>query len=71
MAKVKRITAHDDKELDEAITEAVSHCHTVAGLDFFKILHGVDAYMERRKRRNERWQDANYVEQELDPWGNS
>lgn len=42
-----RIADHTDKELDIAIATAVDK---IPG--FWKILHGVDAYMERRNRRN-------------------
>jgi siroheme synthase (precorrin-2 oxidase/ferrochelatase) len=49
----KRIEAHSEEELDSAVNTATAHC-LKHGLDFYKILHGVDAYMERRKRRDAR-----------------
>lgn len=46
---VKRIKDHSDAELAAAVRDAVAHCNGHA-LDFYRILHGIDAYMERRKR---------------------
>lgn len=43
---VPRIVDHTDVELDLAIAVAVDK---IPG--FWKIMHGVDAYMERRRRR--------------------
>jgi hypothetical protein len=48
----KRITQYDDNELTAAIDEAIRHCK-IANLDFYTILKGVDAYMEKRNRKNE------------------
>lgn len=70
LKRPKRIELHTDDELDVAIFQAQRHCDE-HGIDFYKILHGVDAYMQRRKRRNESAQAKNYVEEEFDPWGNS
>lgn len=41
-----RIEQHSDEELENAIAQAVRLVP-----DFFKILHGIDAYQERRRRR--------------------
>ena len=51
--RLKRIEAHTDDELDEAVKRAVVHCSD-RGLNFWTILHGVDAYMHRRGRRDAR-----------------
>lgn len=48
--RIKRITAHTDTELDAAVQQAVSHC-AQRGVDFYRVLHGIDAYVERRRRR--------------------
>lgn len=64
--KSKRIEAHTDKELDAAIQQAVDKVP-----EFWTIMHGVDAYMQRRKRRDQRRHERNFVEEEADPWGNS
>ena len=52
--KLKRIELHSKEELDSAIDNATEICLD-KGLDFFEILHGVDAYMERRKRMDREW----------------
>lgn len=44
---LKRIEAHTTSELDAAIEVA----YRKFGEDFYLMLHGIDAYMERRKRR--------------------
>lgn len=49
--RIKRIVAHTDAELDAAVQQAVSHC-AQRGIDFYRVLHGVDAYVERRRRRD-------------------
>lgn len=51
--KLKRIRQHTDAELDGAIVAAVR-----AFPLFYTVLHGVDAYMERRRRREERRKQA-------------
>ena len=51
--RLKRIEAHTDEELDVAVRLAVSHCK-LHELNFWLILHGVDAYMQRRGRRDAR-----------------
>lgn len=48
--KFKRITEYNEAELQNAIDEAMAHCK-LNGLDFYAILRGVDAYMERRRRK--------------------
>lgn len=47
---LKRIEEHSDKELNAAIDLAVRKY----GEDFYTLLHGIDAYMERRSRRKAR-----------------
>lgn len=44
---LKRIERHSDQELNAAVAKAVDRF----GDDFWLLLHGIDAYMERRKRR--------------------
>ncbi|HWE19658.1 MAG TPA: hypothetical protein VG758_21155 [Hyphomicrobiaceae bacterium] len=46
----KRITDYSLQELDIAVKIAAEHCNA-AGLDFYTILRGVDAYMEKRSRK--------------------
>lgn len=48
---LKRIEAHTDRELNQAIEIAIKK---VGHTEFFTLLHGIDAYMERRKRRDAR-----------------
>jgi len=62
---LKRIVDHSNAELNAAINEAVRK----HGDDFWVLLHGIDAYMERRRRRSIR-PLARFVEH-ADPWGNS
>lgn len=45
---IKRIENHTDRELDDAIAEAVA---LFGSSQFYVMLHGIDAYMERRNRR--------------------
>ncbi len=45
---LKRIDKHTDDELEAAIERAARKF----GEDFYLMLHGIDAYMERRKRRD-------------------
>jgi hypothetical protein len=47
---LKLITRHTDAELNDAIEKA----HRKWGEDFYTLLHGIDAYQERRKRRGQR-----------------
>lgn len=47
----KRITDYSDGELDEAVKWA-KECCGEAGLDFYDVLRGVDAYMEKRRRKD-------------------
>jgi hypothetical protein len=56
----KRIEAHSTEELGRAISRAIDHCD-MFNIDFFVVLHGIDAYMERRKRR-----DAERLKNEAD-----
>ena len=64
--RIKRIDRHTDPELDAAVEAAVARF----GDDFWIMLHGIDAYMCRRKRRDDQRAAAN-VDFYEDPWGNS
>jgi hypothetical protein len=71
----KRIERHTDEELDAAVQGAISHCDR-HGLDFFRVLHGVDAYMERRRRGDARVSQKIMTEaydavMKDDQWGDS
>ena len=46
----KRVTDYDASELDIAVAEAKDEC-AKADLDFYAILRGIDAYMEKRRRK--------------------
>ena len=46
----KKITDYSGEELDLAINIAKEQCE-MAELDFYCVLRGIDAYMERRKRK--------------------
>jgi hypothetical protein len=48
----KRIVDYDAKELELAIAVATEHCKRCK-LDFYAILRGIDAYMEKRRRKLE------------------
>ncbi len=48
------ITQQNDHQLDRAVEEAVKKF----GDDFWTLLYGVDAYMERRRRRVKRAKEA-------------
>ena len=48
----KRITDRTTEQLKEGIEEAVDMCEE-KGLDFFKILTGIDSYFEQRRRKLE------------------
>lgn len=50
--RFKRITDRTTEELRAGIEEAVSECAS-RGLDFFKILTGIDSYFEQRRRKLE------------------
>lgn len=54
--RARRIEAHSDTELDYAVQQAISHCAR-HGLDFYRVLHGIDAYVERRRREDQRRQE--------------
>lgn len=61
--KFKKIIDYTQAELDHAIEEAVAHCKKISivvdsgdrvervRLDFWTIMKGVDAYMEKRERK--------------------
>jgi hypothetical protein len=66
---LKRIERHTNEELDAAIEAA----RLKFGEDFWVLLHGVDAYMERRKRRTKN-KVSRLVDSLRDPddmWGSS
>lgn len=70
---IKKISQHTSNELNEAIAKAEA-----AFPLFYVLLHGIDAYMERRRRRIEAAKDARdealrrEMDEELsDPWGHS
>lgn len=48
---LKRISAHSAEELDAAIELAA---RKFGEEDFYLMLHGIDAYMERRRRREDK-----------------
>lgn len=50
MPSYKKITDYSKNELDEAIEKAIQECSAL-GLDFYLLLKGVDAYFERRARK--------------------
>ncbi len=56
-ARFKRIKDYDSFELDNAIKAAVDYCEA-SKLEFWVIFNGVDAYFERRRRREEKEQAA-------------
>lgn len=47
----KTIYQRDEVELDEMIEKAKMMCINM-GCDFYVILGGIDAYMEKRRRKN-------------------
>ena len=61
--RFKKIRDYTQAELDYAVDEAEAYCKRikvqsptsvgVVSLDFWQILRGVDAYMERRRRKEE------------------
>lgn len=46
----KRITEYTDADIEKAIQSGIAECKK-AGLDFWTILRGIDAYREKRKRK--------------------
>lgn len=55
----KKIKDYTPRELDISIEDAIFHCKEhPEGLDFYKILNGIDAYFERRRRKEELAQAA-------------
>lgn len=50
MSKDRRITQHTSEQLDLWINRGVSRW----GDDFWLLLHAIDAYMERRRRKRRR-----------------
>lgn len=49
--KFKKMTDYTDEELDDAISDSVGHLSKL-GLDFYSVLRGVDAYMQKRMRKD-------------------
>lgn len=72
MNKLKRIELHTDDELELAINKAMEHC-SKNNINFYILLHGIDAYMQRRKRRDDlrHQQMIDDCSEEDDVWGNS
>jgi hypothetical protein len=68
---LKRIKDHTTRELNAAVEKAQRHF----GDDFWLMLHGIDAYMERRRRRANvsarRLINLCNVDDPDDVWGNS
>ncbi len=52
MPSFKRIKDYDKLELDQAVEAAVDHC-AKDGFSFWTVLNGIDAYLERRRRKEE------------------
>ncbi len=52
MPAFKKIKDYDAEELNQAVNDAVKYCDK-CGFDFYQILNGIDAYMERRRRKEE------------------
>lgn len=50
MTRFKRITEYSTMDLKDGINEAITACHAV-GLDFHKVLKGIDCYFEQRTRK--------------------
>jgi len=46
----KKIKHYTKEELDEAVEHAVLYCEG-SKLDFWTLLNGIDAYFERRRRK--------------------
>lgn len=46
----KKIKDYSEQELNFSVDDALAHC-SAHEMDFWKILKGVDAYMERRRRK--------------------
>ena len=68
--KLKSISDHSSKELDAAVEAA----RLKFGEDFWLLLHGIDAYMERRTRRKNRRVTTIFAAADddlMDVWGNS
>jgi hypothetical protein len=53
----RRIEQRPDTELETMIDSAIAHC-AQRGIDFYRVLGGIDAYMERRRRHDKRSHDA-------------
>jgi predicted TIM-barrel fold metal-dependent hydrolase len=69
---VPTIRRHTDEQLETAIERAARHP------DFYVLLHGVDAYMERRRRRARAARMARYyiaraeaLNEDFQMWGQS
>ncbi len=50
MPRHKYITEYSDQELQRAIDNAVSEFRE-HGIDFYTVWRGIDAYMEKRRRK--------------------
>ena len=50
--RFKKMKDRTDLEIDQGINDALMHCAD-AGIDFWKLLTGIDSYFEKRKRKEE------------------
>ena len=51
--RFKKIMDYDERELEYAIHIAVECCKSRENLSFWDICRGIDAYFEKRKRKEE------------------
>ncbi len=61
MPAFKKIKDYTPLELDEAIQVAVKACGDSPGPGFYLLLNGIDAYFERRRRKEEQTRDFQEV----------
>lgn len=53
MPLFKKIKDYSPEELNSSVEQAELYCKD-KGLEFYKILNGIDAYFERRRRKEEK-----------------
>lgn len=53
MPLFKKIKDYSAEELNSSVEQAELYCKD-KGLEFYKILNGIDAYFERRRRKGEK-----------------
>lgn len=56
----KKIKDYTPTELDEAVVTATKYCDT-CGFNFYPVLNGIDAYFERRRRKEEAEENARFI----------